>query len=41
MMAGAGSLYDRMGEWSGDVKPPFTSAVWEFIKAAGNCGKPA
>ena len=41
MMAGASKLYDHIGEWSGDMKPPFSSAVWEFIKAAGNCGKPA
>ncbi len=28
------ALYDRMDEWSGEVTPGFTRAVWEFIKAA-------
>ncbi len=35
MMAGAGKLYDRMGEWQGDQTPPFSMAVWAFIKAVG------
>ncbi len=39
MMAGTTKLYDRMGEWSGEMKPPFASEVWDFIKAAGQCGK--
>jgi len=34
MMAGATGLYDRMGEWQGDHKPPFPSEVWAFIQAA-------
>lgn len=41
MMAGASKLYDRMDEWSGEVKPPFSGAVWDFIKRAGECGKAA
>ena len=34
MQAGAARLYDRMGEWEGDMKPPFPATVWAFIKAA-------
>ena len=39
MMSGASKLYDRIGEWSGEVTPPFTSAVWDFIKTATAAGK--
>lgn len=35
MMAGATRLYDRMGEWQGDQKPPFPMAVWAFIRDVG------
>lgn len=28
------AMYDRMDEWSGEMSPGFTKAVWEFIKAA-------
>ncbi len=28
------SLYDNIDEWKGDVEPPFSSAVWQFIKAS-------
>jgi DNA-binding transcriptional MerR regulator len=35
MMAGAASLYNRMDEWKGDRKPPFSMKVWQFIQAAG------
>ena len=35
MMAGATSLYDRMGEWQADQPSPFPANVWTFIKAAG------
>ncbi len=35
MKTEAVALYDRMDEWSGEVSPGFTRAVWEFIKAAG------
>jgi len=35
MMAGATDLYNRMGEWQGDHKPPFPMKVWQFIQAAG------
>ncbi len=28
------ALYDRMDEWSGQVSPGFTKAVWDFVKAA-------
>ena len=28
------AMYDRMDEWSGEVSPGFTKAVWDFIKAA-------
>jgi DNA-binding transcriptional MerR regulator len=35
MMAGATNLYNRMDEWEGDQKPPFSMQVWQFIQAAG------
>lgn len=35
MMAGANRLYDNMGEWQGEQKPPFSMKVWEFIKETG------
>ena len=35
MMAGATKLYQRMDEWKDEQKPPFSRAVWDFIKAAG------
>jgi DNA-binding transcriptional MerR regulator len=35
MMAGATDLYNRMDEWKGDQKPPFSMKVWQFIQAAG------
>jgi DNA-binding transcriptional MerR regulator len=35
MMAGATNLYNRMEEWQGDHKPPFSMKVWQFIQAAG------
>jgi DNA-binding transcriptional MerR regulator len=35
MMAGATSLYERMGEWQDDQKPAFSMKVWQFIQAAG------
>ena len=35
MMAGATELYNRMDEWKGEQKPPFSMAVWQFIQAAG------
>jgi DNA-binding transcriptional MerR regulator len=35
MMQGATSLYNRMDEWQGEHKPPFSKAVWEFVQAAG------
>ena len=41
MRQGAMKLYDHIDEWSGDVKPPFSSRVWEFIKAAAPARKPA
>ncbi len=28
------TLYDKIDEWKGDMKPPFSSAVWAFIKTA-------
>lgn len=39
MMAGASKLYDRMGEWQGDQKPPFSMDVWAFIKSVGEARK--
>lgn len=35
MTAGAANLYNRMEEWQGDQKPPFSMEVWQFIQAAG------
>ena len=35
MMEGATNLYNRMDEWKGDQKPPFSMKVWQFIQAAG------
>lgn len=35
IMAGANRLYDNMGEWQHEQKPPFSMKVWEFVKAAG------
>ncbi|HEY1607590.1 MAG TPA: MerR family transcriptional regulator [Allosphingosinicella sp.] len=35
MMAGASKLYQRMDEWKGEQKPPFSMAVWAFMQAAG------
>ncbi len=34
LKAGAMKLYDHIDEWSSDVKPPFSSRVWDFIKQA-------
>lgn len=39
MRQGAVKLYDHMDEWSADVKPPFSSRVWEFIKSAAPARK--
>lgn len=41
MMAGATDLYNRMGEWQGDHKPPFPMKVWQFIQAAGKARQAA
>jgi DNA-binding transcriptional MerR regulator len=35
MMAGATRLYEKMDEWQGDQKPPFSAAVWTLMQAAG------
>ena len=35
MMAGAANLYNRMDEWEGEQKPPFSMAVWRFIQEVG------
>lgn len=35
MLRGATNLYNRMDEWEGEHKPPFSEAVWEFILVAG------
>ena len=35
MMAGATNLYNRMDEWGGEQKPPFSMAVWTFIQEVG------
>ena len=35
MMAGATNLYNRMDEWQGEQKPPFSMDVWTFIQQVG------
>ena len=37
MMAGATNLYNRMDEWQGEQKPPFSMDVWKFIQEVGAC----
>lgn len=41
MMQGVTKMYDNIGEWKGEQKPPFSSTVWDFIRAAGAAAKPA
>lgn len=36
MMQGVGTMYDRMDEWKGDQQPPFSPAVWSFIRSVGS-----
>lgn len=36
MMQGVGRMYDRMDEWQGEQRPPFSPAVWSFIKSVGS-----
>lgn len=40
MMHDVGKMYDRIGEWQGEQKPPFSPAVWDFIKSVGPAPKP-
>ena len=35
MMQGATKLYERMGEWQGDVQAPFGSDVFAFVQEVG------
>ena len=35
MMQGATRLYERMGEWQGDVQAPFSAEVFAFIQEVG------
>lgn len=35
MAQGVRTMYDKIDEWQGDQKPPFSAAVWAFIKEAG------
>lgn len=35
MMKGAARFWDRMDEWSGEVKSPISAAVWAFMKEVG------
>jgi DNA-binding transcriptional MerR regulator len=39
MMQGASSFWNRMDEWQGEQKPPFSIEVWKFIQAAGEARK--
>ncbi|MDF7776976.1 MerR family transcriptional regulator [Sphingomonas sp. AOB5] len=36
MMQGVSGMYDRIGEWKGEQKPPFSPEVWDFIKSVGS-----
>lgn len=38
MMQGVNTLYNNIDAWKGDQQPPFSSAVWDFIKSVGACG---
>jgi hypothetical protein len=35
MIEGASKLYERMGEWEGEVNAPFSSEVFAFIQEIG------
>ena len=35
MMQGVGQMYDRMDEWKSEQQPPFSPAVWSFIRSVG------
>ena len=35
MMQGVGKMYDGMHNWQDEQKPPFSPAVWAFIKSVG------
>ncbi len=32
MMQGVSTMYDHIDEWKGDQKPPFSAAIWDFIR---------
>lgn len=38
MGRGVTNMYDKIDEWKGDQKPPFSSEVWAFVKQMGSCG---
>ena len=40
MMQGVTKMYDRMDEWKGEQQPPFSPAVWAFIKSVGPAPTP-
>lgn len=33
MKQGVERMYDRIGEWKGEQTPPFSAAIWDFIKS--------
>lgn len=39
MMQSVSRMYDHIDEWKGERQPPFSSAVWTFIKSVGACGQ--
>ena len=39
MMQSVTRMYDHIDEWKGERQPPFSSAVWAFIKSVGACGQ--
>lgn len=40
MTQGVGAMYDRMDEWRSDQAPPFSPAVWAFIRSVGPAPTP-
>lgn len=38
MMQGVSAMYNNIDAWKGEQQPPFSSAVWDFIKSVGACG---
>ncbi|WP_375395474.1 TipAS antibiotic-recognition domain-containing protein [uncultured Sphingomonas sp.] len=39
MMQGVSKMYDGIDSWKGEQQPPFSSSVWQFVKAVGEVRK--